>query len=214
LEKNLSLFKELDPELGLSPEDGLFRQGYTRIAGVDEVGRGPLAGPVVAAAVILNNACEYPGVTDSKKMTPAQRERAFWLILEKARAVALGIVGQEEIDRINILQASVKAMSQAVLDLTPSPDFVLVDGTVKLSIKLNQKTLIHGDGLSQSIGAASIVAKVARDRLMRGYDRMYPHYGFAAHKGYATRQHLDALASHGPCPLHRFTFARVRPENS
>lgn len=214
MEKNLSLFKELDPELGLSPEDGLFRQGYTRIAGVDEVGRGPLAGPVVAAAVILNNACEYPGVTDSKKMTPAQRERAFWLILEKARAVALGIVGQEEIDRINILQASVKAMSQAVLDLTPSPDFVLVDGTVKLSIKLNQKTLIHGDGLSQSIGAASIVAKVARDRLMRGYDRMYPHYGFAAHKGYATRQHLDALASHGPCPLHRFTFARVRPENS
>jgi ribonuclease HII len=213
LEKNLLLFKELDPEPGLSPEDGLSRQGYTRIAGVDEVGRGPLAGPVVAAAVMLNNACEYPGVTDSKKMTPAQRERAFWFILKKARAVALGIVGQKEIDRINILQASVKAMTQAVLDLTPSPDFVLVDGTVKLPVDLNQKTLIHGDDLSQSIGAASIVAKVARDRLMRGYDRMYPNYGFAAHKGYATKRHLDALTRHGPCPLHRFTFARVRPED-
>ena len=199
--------------MGLSPEDGLSRQGYTRIAGADEVGRGPLAGPVVAAAVMLNNACEYPGVADSKKLTPIQRERAFWLILKKARAVALGIVGQQEIDRINILQASVKAMTQAVLDLSPSPDFVLVDGTAKLPLDLNQKTIIHGDDLSQSIGAASIVAKVTRDRLMKAYDRMYPDYGFAAHKGYATKRHLDALTRHGPCPLHRFTFARVRPED-
>jgi ribonuclease HII len=213
LEKNLSLFEELDPEQGLTPEGGLFKQGYTRIAGVDEAGRGPLAGPVVAAAVILDDACEYPGVTDSKKMTPAQREQAFWLILKKASAVALGMVGQKEIDRINILRASVKAMAQAVSDLTPVPDFVLVDGTVELPVDLLQKTLVHGDYLSQSIGAASIVAKVTRDRLMKGYDRIYPKYGFASHKGYATKGHLEALTRHGPCSLHRFTFARVRPED-
>ncbi len=214
MEKNLSLFAELDPEQDLTPEGGLFKQGYTRIAGVDEAGRGPLAGPVVAAAVILDDACEYPGVTDSKKMTPAQREQAFWLILKQASAVALGMVGQKEIDRINILRASVKAMAQAVSDLTPAPDFVLVDGTVELPVDPPQKTLIHGDYLSLSIGAASIVAKVIRDRLMKGYDRIYPKYGFASHKGYATKGHLEALTRHGPCFIHRFTFARVRPEDS
>lgn len=213
LQKNLSLFEDLDPEQGLTPEGGLFEQGYSRIAGVDEAGRGPLAGPVVAAAVILDDTCEYPGVTDSKKMTPAQREQAFWLILKKAAAVALGMVGQEEIDRINILRASVKAMAQAVSDLTPVPDFVLVDGTVELPVDLPQKTLVHGDFLSLSIGAASIVAKVTRDRLMKGYDRIYPKYGFASHKGYATKGHLEALTRHGPCSIHRFTFARVRPED-
>ena len=123
------------------------------------------------------------------------------------------MVGQKEIDRINILRASVKAMAQAVSDLTPVPDFVLVDGTVKLPVDLLQKTLVHGDYLSQSIGAASIVAKVTRDRLMKGYDRIYPNYGFASHKGYATKGHLEALTRHGPCSLHRFTFARVRPED-
>ncbi|MBW1710117.1 MAG: ribonuclease HII [Deltaproteobacteria bacterium] len=194
----------------MAPEDRSKERGFNLIAGVDEAGRGPLAGPVVAAAVILDDRFEYPGVGDSKTMTENQRESAFWLILRQAKTVSYGLADQTEIDRFNILQATLKAMMQAVSGLDPSPDYLLIDGIVPLPLDMPQRALPHGDSLSLSIGAASIVAKVVRDRLMVGYDRLYPAYGFASHKGYATRRHLDALAKCGPCPLHRLTFARVR----
>ncbi|MDY6850983.1 MAG: ribonuclease HII [Thermodesulfobacteriota bacterium] len=193
-------------------ENGLRGPGHSLIAGVDEAGRGPLAGPVVAAAVILDEKLEYPGVGDSKKISPAGREKAFRLIQDRARAVGLGLVGQREIDRINILQASLKAMAQAVSRLDPGPDYIIVDGPMTLPLSLPQKAVPHGDSLSLSIGAASIVAKVIRDRMMAAFDRRYPKYGFASHKGYATRAHLEALARHGPCPLHRMSFKRVRED--
>jgi len=214
--KNLSLFGDLHLAEGVSLERELQKQGYSLIAGVDEAGRGPLAGPVVAAAVILEN----PGgdgfsdplsrqnnfSDDSKKMTPSQRERAFWVILKRARAVSVSLVDQGEIDRINILQATLKAMAQAVSDLDPQPDYVLIDGTQSVQTELPQQTVTHGDALVPAIGAASVVAKVFRDRLMVGYDRLYPGYGFARHKGYGTSAHLKALAELGPCRLHRLSF--------
>ncbi|MBW2091200.1 MAG: ribonuclease HII [Deltaproteobacteria bacterium] len=212
MDKDLDLFDDLYFENNLSPEDRVKEQGFNLIAGVDEAGRGPLAGPVVAAAVILDDRFEYPGVGDSKTMTEKQRERAFWLILRQAKTVSYGLVDQAEIDRTNILRATLKAMMQAVSGLNPAPDFLLIDGTVPLPLDIPQRALPRGDGLSLSVGAASVVAKVVRDRLMLGYDRLYPVYGFASNKGYATRSHLDALAECGPCRLHRFTFARVRTE--
>lgn len=213
--KKLSLFPDLEPANhfgGWDLENGLRGPGHSLIAGVDEAGRGPLAGPVVAAAVILDEKLEYPGVGDSKKISPAGREKAFRLIQDRARAVGLGLVGQREIDRINILQASLKAMAQAVSRLDPGPDYIIVDGPMTLPLSLPQKAVPHGDSLSLSIGAASIVAKVIRDRMMAAFDRRYPKYGFASHKGYATRAHLEALARHGPCPLHRMSFKRVRED--
>ncbi len=207
------LFDGLYFDESLSPEDRLKEQGFSLIAGVDEAGRGPLAGPVVAGAVILDDRFEYPGVGDSKAMTENQREQAFWLILKQARSVSYGLVDQFEIDRINILRATLKAMMQAVSSLKPAPDFLLVDGNVRLPLDIPQRALPHGDRLSLSVGAASVVAKVIRDRVMLGYDRLYPEYGFASHKGYATRGHLSALAKYGPCRLHRFTFARVREKS-
>jgi ribonuclease HII len=209
-----------DPTLPLFPgqalagspgslEDRLRLDGYARIAGVDEAGRGPLAGPVVAAAVILDQHASYPGIDDSKKLDQAEREKAYWLILDRAEAVGLGLVFPEEIDRTDILTASLKAMAQAVAELDPGPDVVLVDGPHKILLNITQKAIVQGDRLVLSIAAASIVAKVFRDRLMAAYDRCFPAYGFAAHKGYATRTHLDALARHGPCRLHRRTFRGV-----
>jgi len=210
MDRDLCLFDDLYFDKGMAPEDRSKERGFNLIAGVDEAGRGPLAGPVVAAAVILDDRFEYPGVGDSKTMTENQRESAFWLILRQAKTVSYGLADQTEIDRFNILQATLKAMMQAVSGLDPSPDYLLIDGIVPLPLDMPQRALPHGDSLSLSIGAASIVAKVVRDRLMVGYDRLYPAYGFASHKGYATRRHLDALAKCGPCPLHRLTFARVR----
>lgn len=213
-----TLFGDITPELqGPNPEERLKKEGYTSIAGIDEAGRGPLAGPVVAAAVILDDDRQYPGVGDSKKLTPAQREDAFWLILENALDVAVGMANQQEIDRINILQASLIAMTRAVEGLSLIPDHLLIDGTMvlpkfKLSGAYAQTALPHGDDLNLSIGAASIVAKVVRDRIMMGYDLLYPDYGFASHKGYGTRQHLSAIEQFGPCQLHRFSFERVKPE--
>jgi len=191
-------------------EDRLQGQGFQWVAGVDEAGRGPLAGPVVAAAVVLDQGCEYPGVGDSKKIGAAGRKKAFHLILRQARAIGVGLVGPEEIDRINILQAALKAMLQAVMKLDPRPDFVIVDGSIAPPFGSPCLAVPQGDALCLSIGAASIVAKVVRDRLMTAYDRLFPEYGFAAHKGYATRTHLEALACHGPCPLHRLSFKGVR----
>ena len=180
-----------------------------RVAGVDEVGRGCLAGPVVAAAVVLPPNVEIPALDDSKKLMPEKREELQREILEKAASVGLGQVEAEEIDRDNILQASLKAMRLALEDLRPEPQQVLVDGHRTPQSPFPEMAVVDGDARSQSIAAASVVAKVFRDRLMVERDRRYPQYGFSRHKGYGTRQHLLALQQHGPCPLHRLTFGPV-----
>lgn len=177
---------------------------------MDEAGRGPLAGPVVAAAVILPSPCPIAGLDDSKRLPALRRERLFDEIHQRALAVAVGVSSVETIDRINILQASRQAMRQAVLALAVAPDCVLVDAVTIPDIPCPQHAIIHGDRLSLSIAAASIVAKVTRDRMLAELDRQYPEYGFAAHKGYGTRQHLALLARHGACPAHRRSFAPVR----
>ena len=179
------------------------------IAGVDEVGRGPLAGPVIAAAVIFPPALLIPGITDSKKLTAKQREALFPLIREKALAIGLGAVEAGEVDRINILQAALKAMKTAVLRLPISPDLLLVDGNRSLDLALPQQCLIRGDARSLTIGAASIVAKVVRDKMMESCHARFPEYNFPGNKGYGTREHLEALRRYGPCPLHRRTFKGV-----
>lgn len=219
LHQNLPLFSQ-EPCPG--PGDRLFHEtlareaGYGRIAGVDEAGRGPLAGPVVAAAVILPPEVDLPGIRDSKKMTARARENAFDLIRQQALDAAVGVVSHREIETLNILQAALEAMRRAVLGLMNAPDFLLVDGLYPVPLPLPQKCLRKGDQLSRSISAASVVAKEYRDRIMRCYHRTYPVYGFARNKGYGTRDHKAALALHGPCPLHRRTFKGVaecaRPE--
>lgn len=186
------------------------RQGYTSVAGIDEAGRGPLAGPVVAAAVILPVGIDVPGINDSKKLTPASRDRLFEVIQEKALAVGVGHSDHMVIDRINILQATLAAMKQAVANLSIPPDYLLIDGITKIPIALPQKTIKKGDSASISIAAASIIAKVTRDRLMVEYDQLYPGYGFAEHKGYGCASHLAAIAAQGPCDIHRKTFRGVK----
>lgn len=183
--------------------------GYRFVAGVDEAGRGPLAGPVVAAAVILPEHFDLPGLTDSKKLSAAHRERLFRLIRTQA-AVGLGIVPAPDIDVVNILQATLRAMVLAVSRLRLTADFLLVDGITPVPFPLPQKTLKQGDARSLSIAAASVMAKVVRDRMMVAYDRCYPGYGFAEHKGYGSARHLEAIARLGPSPLHRRTFRGVR----
>ena len=190
-------------------EREVYRRGFQRVSGIDEVGRGPLAGPVVAAAVILPRNVELPGVKDSKSLTAAQRELCNQEIHSCASAIGIGCVEPEEIDRVNILQATFKAMIQALENLRCSPDFLLIDGPYKLPLAIPQKGIPRGDQRSLSIGAASIVAKVHRDRLMCEYHALYPAYGFAQNKGYGTAQHLQALRCHGPCPLHRLSFRGV-----
>jgi ribonuclease HII len=187
-------------------ENELHASGVCFVAGVDEAGRGPLAGPVVAAAVILPEGVSIPGVDDSKKLTAAKREALYDVILQSALATGTGIVGHEEIDRINILQATFRAMHQALAALSITPGHVLVDGNRFAGTGIPFSTIVDGDALSHSIAAASIIAKVTRDRLLRDYDRVYPAYGFARHKGYGTAQHRAAILAHGPCPIHRRTF--------
>jgi ribonuclease HII len=184
-------------------------RGYTRIAGVDEAGRGPLAGPVVSAAVILPPDFDAP-VNDSKKLTPRQRERLFDRIQAEAVAVGVGIVDPDEIDRINILQASLLSMAMAVSRLDPPPDFLLIDGRHDIPTELPQAAIVKGDSRSASIAAASIVAKVSRDRIMRQYHDRFPQFGFDRHKGYPTKAHREAIARHGPCDIHRRTFRGVK----
>jgi ribonuclease HII len=186
------------------------RSGCRRIAGVDEVGRGPLAGPVVAAAVILPLAFHDPRITDSKKLSPAQRERLYHVIYHGALSVGIGIVDSGEIDRINILQASLLAMRMAVQNLAPPPDHLLIDGTFPTGLELSQEPIPKGDALSISIAAASIVAKVSRDRMMDIYHVHYPRFGFIRHKGYPTREHQAAIQAFGCSPIHRKTFRGVR----
>lgn len=187
-----------------------YSRGYQRIAGVDEVGRGPLAGPVVAAAVILPRDGIAQKLFDSKKITAKKRESLSQAILSEAIGVGIGIVGQEEIDLLNIFEATLKAMAMAVEGLPIPPDFVLIDGPHGLRIPIPQKPIRKGDQLSNSIAAASIVAKVARDRMMLEWHQKYPQYGFAKHKGYGTKEHRRAIGKFGVCELHRKTFRGVK----
>ncbi len=176
------------------------------IAGVDEAGRGPLAGPVVAAAVILHPGAEILGINDSKKLTEKKREELYPQILERAMAVGTGIVSAARIDEINILQATYEAMRKAVGQLCFAPDVLLVDAVTIPGLDIRQVPIIKGDAKSLSIGAASIIAKVTRDRLMREMAEIYPEYGFKGHKGYGTAAHIEALKKFGPCPIHRRSF--------
>ena len=185
-------------------------RGYTHIAGLDEAGRGPLAGPVVAAAVILPAGKRYQGITDSKKLRPSDRERGYDLICEHALAYAIAEVSHEEIDTLNILVASRKAMEMAVKRLPLTPGFLLIDGIVLLETDIPQKCIKKGDQRSQSVAAASILAKVSRDRIMETFHSQYPQYNFKQNKGYGTREHLEALQAHGLCPIHRRSFRGVK----
>lgn len=189
------------------------QQGFTRIAGIDEAGRGPLAGPVVAVACIIPEDVFIPGVDDSKKLTPQKRQAIFELIKADTRILfGIGIVSHDLIDAINIFQATVQAMHLAVANLTCVPDYLLVDGMKLSHPSIPAQKIIKGDQLSQSIAAASIIAKETRDEMMRDYHKQWPHYGFDQHKGYATALHKHALSLHGPCPIHRLTFASLSEE--
>ena len=204
----------LFPSLPTQPKDYFekmyYGQGYQRIAGVDEVGRGPLAGPVVAAAVILPKDGIGEELFDSKKISSRKREELYELILLKALGVGIGTIGQEEIDLLNILQATLKAMSLAVKNLPISPDFLLIDGLQGLTLPIAQKPIRKGDQLSNSIAGASIIAKVTRDRMMMECHQKFPQYNFAKHKGYGTKEHRKAIEKFGVCELHRKTFRGVK----
>ena len=204
----------LFPSLPAQPMDYFekmyYRRGYHRIAGVDEVGRGPLAGPVVAAAVILPRDGIGFELFDSKQISSKKREELYPLILKEALGVGIGIIGQEEIDCINIFQATLRAMVAAIENLPLPPDFLLIDGTQGLKFSIPQKSIPKGDRLSNSIAAASIVAKVTRDRIMEEYHQQHPEYDFAKHKGYGTKEHRQAIKKFGICELHRKTFRGVK----
>ena len=178
----------------------------TAICGIDEAGRGPLAGPVAAGAVILPKDCRILYLNDSKKLTPARRDVLFDEIREKAVAFSIGISSPERIDEINILQATYEAMRKAVAGLSVPPDLLLNDAVTIPEVQIRQVPIVKGDAKSVSIAAASILAKVTRDRMMEEYDAMWPEYGFAKHKGYGTAQHIAALKEYGPCPIHRRSF--------
>lgn len=187
-----------------------YAHGYGCVAGIDEAGRGPLAGPVVAAAVILPPDVTITGINDSKKLSAAVRDDLYEKIRTDALAVGVGVSDSATVDSINILQATLRAMEEAVAGLQLTADYLLVDGISRVSLPIPQRTIKKGDSRSISVAAASIVAKVTRDRLMLQYDQLYPEYGFAGHKGYGSASHLEAIASFGPCPIHRLTFRGVR----
>ncbi|WP_428908678.1 ribonuclease HII [Niallia sp. Krafla_26] len=193
----------------LSYERQYRQEGYQLIAGIDEVGRGPLAGPVVSAAVILPEDVFLPGIDDSKKLTEKMRELMYKEIKDEAISIGIGIIDNDEIDRVNIYNATKKAMLMAIGQLNPKPDFLLIDA-VKLDTPYPSQSIIKGDALSVSISAASIIAKVTRDRLLKEYDRKYPGYGFANNAGYGTKEHLDGLKRQGITPIHRKTFAPIK----
>jgi ribonuclease HII len=197
------------PVCGFALEEAARKRGALRIAGLDEVGRGPLFGPVVAAAVILPKGCRLQGLTDSKKLTEKKRNQFDLEIRADAIAWAIAAVDAETIDRINIRQASLLAMCMAVQQLTLSPDFLLIDGRDTIDWPCPQQAVIHGDAISLSIAAASVLAKVHRDRLLVDLDRQFPGYGLASHKGYCSPEHIVALARLGPTPLHRKSFHPV-----
>ncbi len=189
-------------------EHSYYVQGIQIICGVDEAGRGPLAGPVCAAAVILPPDADIPGLDDSKKFTDTRRRELFPVIQEKAIAYGIAFSSQNEIDEINILQATFAAMQRAIDQLSVKPQLALVDGNQAKNFGIPIKTVVHGDSLSASIAAASILAKVSRDDYMLQMDTAYPQYGFAVHKGYGTKAHYQALSEFGPCPIHRVSFLK------
>lgn len=189
-------------------EHSYFDRGVRVICGVDEAGRGPLAGPVCAAAVILPPDAQIPGLNDSKKLTDKKRRDLFPVIKETAIAYGIGLASHEEIDRINILQATFLAMERAIAELSVKPELALIDGNREKDFGIPVKTVVHGDSLSASIAAASILAKVTRDDLMLELAKEYPRYGFEIHKGYGTKAHYEALRTYGPCAIHRMTFLK------
>lgn len=197
--------------LSPSPIDEVLRQeGYSLIAGVDEAGRGPLAGPVFAAAVILPEESTLPPILDSKKFSPGPREALYEKILSEAVTWHVSRIDHDVIDEINILRATLKAMVEAVKNLSTTPEMILVDGSHTPFVDSHSRAVKNGDSLSQCIGAASILAKVERDRVMKEHHARYPHYGFNRHKGYGTREHRQAIAEYGPCEIHRRTFRGVK----
>lgn len=192
-------------------EDAARRDGYRLIAGVDEAGRGPLAGPVVAGACILPDNFFIPGINDSKQLSPLERERIYQLLIEDERVLCgVGIVDSDIIDQINIYQATIHAMLLAIGDLAQLPDYMLVDGMRLKNCTIPHSKEIKGDARSQTIAAASIIAKVTRDRIMVEYDERWPQYGFKRHKGYCTPEHVEAINTHGPCTIHRMSFEPLK----
>jgi ribonuclease HII len=186
------------------------RSGAMRIAGIDEAGRGPLAGPVVAAAVVLPYGEEFDRLNDSKLLTPRIRERLFDQISDRARAVGVGVLSPRQIDKVNIYQATRLAMTEAIRNLSITPDYLLIDGPMSIDPPIAQRGVIKGDRLSCSIAAAAIIAKVTRDRIMTELHEKYPQYGFISHKGYATKAHKEAIRRFGPSPAHRMCFRGVK----
>ena len=200
--------KEIECDL-LKYEKELYEQGITLIGGVDEVGRGPLVGPVVAACVILPQNYDLPGLNDSKKLSEKKRDQLYDIIMKDAISVGIGIVGPEKIDEINILEASRLAMKLAIEDLDVKPEFVLSDAMKLTNIDIPYKDIVHGDALSLSIAAGSVIAKVTRDRMMYELDKEYPEYEFAKHKGYPTKAHLEKIKEYGVLKNYRFTYKPV-----
>ena len=195
------------PDLWLYEHEAA-REGFACVCGVDEAGRGPLAGPVCAAAVILPPDIQIEGLNDSKKLTDKKRRALYDVITEQAVSYGIAFADEQEIDEINILQATFLAMRRAFEKLTVTPDIALIDGNRAPGLSCRERTIVHGDALSASVAAASILAKVTRDRLMEEYDAQYPQYGFAVHKGYGTQRHYAALREFGACPIHRQSFLR------
>lgn len=189
-------------------ENSVYAEGYRVVCGVDEAGRGPLAGPVCAAAVILPEHLEIPGLTDSKKLTDKKRRELLPVIKEKAISYGIGFASEKEIDEINILQATFLAMRRAMEQLDIKPEFALIDGNRETDFGVPVKTVVKGDSLSANIAAASVLAKVSRDDLMLEMAKEYPQYGFEIHKGYGTKAHYAALTEYGPCPIHRMSFLK------
>lgn len=190
----------------LEIEDDLYSKGYKLICGVDEAGRGPLCGPVVAAAVILKPDDMIEGVNDSKKISPKKREELYEVIMNKALAVGVGIKDFDVIEKVNILNATKLAMKEAIENLKVRPEYVLIDGNQMIDIDIKAQTVVSGDAKSESIAAASIIAKVTRDRMLIEYDKKYPEYGFKNHKGYGTKAHIEAIKKYGLTPIHRKSF--------
>ena len=190
-------------------EKDFYNKGIEYIAGIDEAGRGPLAGPVVVASVIMPEGSMIEGVNDSKKVSEKKREKLYDLILEEAVSYGIGIIYQDEIDKINILQATKKGLTEAVEQMDIKPDLIMVDALTGIdTLGIPYHSIIKGDAKCYSISAASIIAKVTRDRIMREWDKVYPEYGFASHKGYGTAKHISALKEYGPCPIHRRSFIK------
>lgn len=190
-------------------EESIYQEGYQYICGIDEAGRGPLAGPVVVASVILPRDSKIEGVNDSKKIAEKKREELYEVIIKEAISYHVGIVEEKEIDEINILNATKKGLTESVKGLTQKPDLILVDALTKIdTLQIPYRSIIQGDAKSYSIAAASIIAKVTRDRIMRQWDEIYPMYGFEKHKGYGTKVHIDTIKEYGLCPIHRKSFVK------